>query len=117
MDNWKLKRTKQCKHCPWKVDSDLNKIPGYKLTRHFQLADTIETRLPSQQVASLIDGSYQVRVMSCHSEQDSHCIGWINNQVNQGNNILLRLELISCSNSNEIEVFGEQHETFEDTLP
>jgi hypothetical protein len=39
------------------------------------------------------------------------------NQVGSGNNIAMRLQLMSCENANEIKLAGEQHERFEDTLP
>lgn len=55
--------------------------------------------------------------MACHETHESHCIGWLVNQLGPGNNIPMRLAMMSCENAKDLEVFGEQHETFEDTLP
>ena len=49
--------------------------------------------------------------------QEAHCIGWLNNQLGVGNNIVLRLQMGSCENARAIRLRGEQHETFEETLP
>ena len=55
--------------------------------------------------------------MACHETHDAHCIGWLMHQINQGNNIGLRLHMMKCENAGDIKLIGEQHETFEDTLP
>lgn len=44
-------------------------------------------------------------------------IGWLVNQLADGNNIPLRLEMSSCENADKIKLVGEQHERFEDTIP
>jgi hypothetical protein len=57
--------------------------------------------------------------MACHEskpEDEMHCIGWLMNQLGPGNNIGLRLQMLEFDLS-EVEIFGEQHERFEDTLP
>jgi len=56
-------------------------------------------------------------VMACHESDDAHCIGWLVNQLGPGNNIGLRILMMSCENARAIKLRGEQHETFEDTLP
>jgi len=48
---------------------------------------------------------------------DAHCVGWLNHQLGRGNNIGLRLSMMSCENIRDLKLDGEQHETFEDTLP
>jgi len=48
---------------------------------------------------------------------DAHCVGWLMNQLGPGNNIPLRLSVLSCENLKQVRLVGEQHETFEDTLP
>jgi hypothetical protein len=55
--------------------------------------------------------------MACHETEDAHCIGWLHNQLGVGNNIGLRMQMSRMENAGEIEVYGEQHERFEDTLP
>lgn len=109
MAGWKLKRTKQCAKCPWRKDVNPHDIPnGYDAEKHRALRSTISSGL-----ASLMSD----HVMACHESHDAHCIGWIVNQVGQGNNIGLRIKMASCENGSAIQLRGEQHETFEDTLP
>lgn len=108
---WKLKRTNQCAKCPWKVSTDPHEIPnGYSEDRHRALACTIAE-----------PGSMRpTNVMACHEHapgEEAHCVGWLMNQLGPGNNIGLRLKMISCENAKSIKLDGEQHETFEDTLP
>lgn len=55
--------------------------------------------------------------MACHETDYAHCIGWVNHQLGVGNNIALRLQMLSCSNSDKIRLRGEQHPSFEATLP
>lgn len=58
--------------------------------------------------------------MACHYSEpaeEQHCIGWLYNQIGVGNNIALRMKMSNCENYSEVEVYGEQHERFEDTLP
>ncbi len=109
---WKLKRLRQCAKCPWKVSTDPHDIPyGYSEELHRGLACTIAT-----------PGSLRTtgRAMSCHEhppEDEAHCVGWLMNQLGPGNNIGLRLQMISCENIGLVQLDGEQHATFEDTLP
>jgi hypothetical protein len=44
-------------------------------------------------------------------------VGWLAHQLGPGNNIGLRLAVISGRIDVNFELIGEQHETFEDTLP
>ena len=109
---WKLKRTKQCSKCPWRVDVDPHDIPdGYCETKHAALSSTIS------------DGSIEdafrgeTHVMACHETEDAHCLGWLANQLGPGNNIGLRMRAMSCDNIADLELVGDQHQRFEDTLP
>ena len=110
---WKLKRTKQCAKCPWRKDVDPNQIPnGYDKAKHAALEKTIANPgdlsfLASSELAS----------MACHETHDAHCIGWLMNQVGPGNNIGLRIHLLSCENFRDVRLEGEQHTNFEDTIP
>lgn len=111
MEPWRLKRVTQCRKCPWRTETDPHDIPnGYTEERHRALAGTI---------ANGIDNLFSdtLRVMACHELHDAHCIGWLANQLGPGNNIALRLHVRSCTNIDRIRLRGEQHETFEDTLP
>lgn len=114
MSGNKLKRTVQCAKCPWKVATNPTEIPGdYSLELHKGLADTIAE-----------PGSLQstCRVMACHhampgDEVDHYCVGYLYNQLGVGNNIPLRLKMLSYANAKDIAIKGEQHQRFEDTLP
>lgn len=106
---WKLKRTVQCAKCPWRVGIDPYEIPnGYSVTKHAALSCTIA------EPGSMQDTG---RAMACHETHDAHCIGWLSNQLCEGNNIGLRIRMMSCENRLEMRVIGDQHESFEDTLP
>lgn len=109
---WKLKRVRQCDKCPWKVSTDPHDIPnGYNVEKHRALADTIA------EPGSLRDTG---RAMSCHEHpvsDEAHCVGWLINQLGPGNNIALRLRVMSCENIGQVQLDGPQHMTFEDTLP
>lgn len=107
---WKLKRTKQCAKCPWRVDVDPHDIPnGYCEQKHAALESTIA----KDPISSLS----QHTAMACHETHDTHCVGWLMHQLGPGNNIGLRLRMMNCENASKIKLVGEQHETFEDTLP
>lgn len=111
-DTWKLKRTAQCAKCPWRKDVDPHDIPnGYCETKHRGLASTIAKpgEMPSL--------GAPLAAMACHESDDAHCVGWLMNQLGAGNNIGLRLRMMTCENAKKIRLVGEQHETFEDTLP
>jgi len=109
---WSLNRTRQCAKCPWKKTTDPTKIPkGYSKLLHEHLEVTIAK--PDQ-----IRG--YVHAMACHESlvgQETYCIGWLHNQLTDGNNIDLRLRVLSCSNINDIQLDGEQHPLFTNTLP
>jgi Family of unknown function (DUF6283) len=110
-----LKRTKQCDHCPWRKDVCVDDIPGYVPELHPALKSTI---------AGPMDwtGAYSNRlnIMACHESsigEETPCIGWVVNQIGPGNNIPLRIAMLTCPENNEIETVGEQHTRFEDTVP
>jgi len=104
-------RTKQCKKCPWKVSTNPHAIPdGYSCDLHKGLHSTI---------AQPGDLSHN-KAMACHHSpvgKEDYCIGWLHNQLGVGNNIALRMRMMSCYNINEMKVYGEQHQRFIDTLP
>lgn len=108
---WSLKRTRQCSKCPWLKNANPHDIPnGYCEAKHKSLKRTI-AQPGSLELIS------EMRVMACHETEDAHCIGWLVNQVGPGNNIAMRLRLMSCKNADQIKLVGDQHQTFEDTLP
>lgn len=109
MADWKLKRTAQCEKCPWLVGTNPHEIPdGYSVEKHRALSRTIA-------VPGDLRGAPSA--MACHETDDAHCVGWLVNQIGPGNNIGLRIRMMSCTNADKIRLRGEQHNTFEDTLP
>jgi hypothetical protein len=110
---WKLNRTTQCAKCPWIKGVDPHDIPnGYSLERHLSLRSTIANR------DDPMDTLNQPRPsMACHEFEETHCIGWLVNQIGPGNNIELRLRMRDCENATAVRLRGEQHASFDDTLP
>lgn len=108
---WKLKRTRQCKACPWRTEAALEDIPAYSAEKHRELRATIAD---PNDVAGQFQGPQ--RVMTCHETEAAHCLGWLVNQAGDGNNIALRMKMRTCANAEKIRLRGEQHQTFADTL-
>lgn len=111
---FELKRTVQCPKCPWRVDTDPFEIPdGYDPEKHKALSCTIAT-------GNYLSDMGNCHTMACHHSEtgnEQHCVGWLWNQLGEGNNIPLRLRMRNCTNIGKIKVIGEQHRRFEDTLP
>ncbi len=109
------KPRKQCRKCPWKVSTNPHDIPGeYCATKHANLTSTIAE-----------PGDYTnlfgpLRMMACHETtggRELPCVGWLDNQLNEGNNIALRMAVSRGKVSGNYELDGPQHRTLEDTLP
>ena len=114
MPSWSLTRTMQCVHCPWRKEVDPYDIPnGYSREKHRALCSTIAA--PGSLDTLYSDEPF--RVMACHETENAYCIGWLSYQIGPGNNILLRMRMLHCTNAKEIRLRGEQHATFEETLP
>ena len=110
----RLKRTAQCGKCPWRRDVNPFDIPdGYDVERHKALKNTIAT--PGD-LSQLFSGE-PMKVMACHETQDAHCVGWLANQLGEGNNLALRIAMRDCPNLHRLRTCGEQHATFDDTVP
>lgn len=61
-----------------------------------------------------------LRIMACHETpfgREKPCIGWLHNQLNEGNNILLRYLVVAKRISSDYTLDGPQHPTLEATLP
>jgi hypothetical protein len=108
------KPRKQCAKCPWRVDVDPHDIPnGYCEIKHAALRGTI-----ADPGSVRLGGG--LRMMACHESKPGKeiaCAGWLANQLGPGNNIGLRMAVITGRVSANFELVGEQHEHFEDTLP
>lgn len=58
--------------------------------------------------------------MACHASPvggEFPCAGWLAHQLGPGNNIALRLAVHLGRIDGGVVLVGEQHQTFEDTLP
>jgi len=103
----------QCAKCPWKVSTNPHEIPhGYCPTKHAALKGTIAK-----------EGEYNIvggiEVMACHDStigKELVCVGWFDNQMGIGNNIGLRLAVMAKRIDHNVQIVGEQHKRFEDTL-
>jgi hypothetical protein len=117
-EHWtkQLPRTAQCKACPWQKDVDPHDIPnGYSAEKHQALASTIAD--PHNPLAGF---GKPLRIMACHEHDSADsvpCVGWLHHQLGDGNNIGLRLAMLDCTNLHKLRLRGEQHATFNDTLP
>lgn len=110
---WKLKRTVQCSKCPWRKSTNPHDIPhGYDVEKHKALGPKT---IASGDYYKDIQGD--LHVMACHETHDAHCLGWLMHQLGPGNNVPLRIHCYSCENIDKVKLIGEQHETFEETLP
>jgi len=105
---WRLNRTTQCTNCPWKVSSKVADIPNYQRDLHEKLGETIATGVRF--------GVGTLNIMACHDDHENHCIGWMRNQLGSGNNIALRIGMMSCENAREIKTIGKQHQSFAETF-
>lgn len=105
---------RQCAKCPWKVSTDPFDIPdGYDPAKHRALSGTI-----AEPGTCRIGGG--MRVMACHETpvgEELPYVGWLAHQLGPGNNIALRFAVIAGRIDGNVETVGEQHETFEETLP
>jgi hypothetical protein len=105
---------KQCAKCPWKVGVNPDDIPnGYDRAKHAALKETI-----AEPGALRVGGS--LRAMACHETPvgaEVPCVGWLVHQIGEGQNLGLRLQIITGKIDGNVETVGEQHSRFEDTLP
>jgi hypothetical protein len=116
MPTWSLKRTVQCQKCPWREEVNPHDIPyGYTEDLHRQLEETIAGEFDFREL--LESERKPLKIMACHETHNAHCIGWLINQLGPGNNIPLRIAMMSCRNVKHLKLRGEQHPTFWDTLP
>lgn len=110
-----MARRRQCKKCPWRKDVNPLEIPnGYDVEKHRRLCSTIA------EPGTLLPRGGVMRIFACHESpvgRDRPCVGWLANQLGPGNNIALRLAVVTGKIDGDFELVGEQHDTFEETLP
>jgi Family of unknown function (DUF6283) len=106
---------KQCKKCPWRKDVNPRDIPnGYCERKHAALGPATIAEPGALNLGA------RLGIMACHESpvgREVPCVGWLMHQLGPGNNIALRLAVHSGRIDADVETVGEQHETFEDTLP
>lgn len=107
---------KQCAKCPWKVSTNPYDIPnGYCPTKHAALSSTITE--PSS-LRGILGGT--LRMMACHetlNRAESPCVGWLAHQLGPGNNLALRMAVMSKQVDADFELDGDQHPNLQATLP
>jgi len=94
---------------------DPHDIPnGYCEVKHANLKSTIAEPGDISRLGK------SLHLMACHESnapgQERECVGWVSNQLGPGNNIALRMAALD-GRYKKLKLVGEQHETFEDTLP
>ncbi len=103
----------QCAKCPWKKSTDPHDIPnGYDVEKHKDLKNTIA--VPGQFARG------PRHTMACHESlvgKELACVGWLVHQLNEGNNIGLRMAVMDGVVDANVRTVGPQHKRFEDTLP
>lgn len=105
---------RQCAKCPWRTSTNPFEIPdGYDVKMHASLTSTIAKPGDFRPTGTL-------RMMACHESyrtKERPCVGWLVNQLGPGNNIPLRLAVMTGAINGNVRTVGPQHERFEDTLP
>ena len=105
----------QCAKCPWKTSTDPNEITdGYCSAAHRDLTDTIAEE------GSLVGLVTPIRIMACHESPvgaELPCVGWLSHQIGPGNNLPLRLRVMTGNVDGNIQTVGPQHKTLEATFP
>lgn len=106
---------RQCKSCPWRVSNHHSSIPGYCPTKARALTSTIAAP------GALPDFSKPLEVMACHyakigRERERVCVGWLVNQLNDGNNIPLRMAVRNGRIDHDVKTIGKQHASYAEVL-
>lgn len=103
----------QCAKCPWKKKVNPRDIPGeYCEKKHENLRSTIA------EPGTMPTGP--ARVMACHEAargEELPCVGYLVHQLNEGNNLGLRMAVVAGRINANVRTVGVQHKCFEDTLP
>lgn len=110
MKTFELNRVHQCSKCPWKKSTNPYEIPnGYSVEKHKALKETV--------ASYPLESLKQTKAMACHESENDYCLGYLMNQLGRGNNLRLRIKFIACSNIDQVQLYGEQHKTIEETIP
>lgn len=97
------KPRRQCAKCPWKIGVDPRGIPnGYCEMKHAGLAGTIAE--PGRFAAGAL------HIMACHETANTPCVGWLMNQLGPGNNLPLRMAVMTDRIDGNVVTIGPQHE-------
>ena len=86
------KTLKQCGGCPWRVDCvPIRDIPNYVPDMHCNLDKTIQSGLETL-------FQKERHIMACHYSEPGEefpCAGWLHNQIGPGNNLGVRLMVMT----------------------
>lgn len=115
MNACRARPRRQCAKCPWKVGTDPYEIPGgYDVDKHRKLDRTLAE-----------PGSFEnlhggFHIMACHETgkgAELPCVGWLHHQLGEGNNLGLRLSVMTGQIDGDVEIVGPQHRSLAATLP
>jgi hypothetical protein len=101
---------RQCKSCPWIKGSKKEDIPNYDAKLHEKLKGTIQ---------GVEINMESLRIMACHFSEfgdEQTCVGWMHNQLGEGNNIALRIQALSEDWDHNYELVGDQVNNFDETF-
>ena len=109
----------QCKACPWRKSTVPGRdIPGgYCETKHAMLQRVCTTQATLSPLVGLINTG-ELRAMACHKSavgSEYPCVGWVVNQLNEGNNLALRWTARD-GRFKDMRTVGPQWRTLEETL-
>lgn len=106
-------KRRQCSKCPWRRDTDPQRIPGgYDVEKHRRLDCTIA------RPGELSDDP--LVMMACHETPvgaELPCVGWLVHQLGPGNNLALRLRVLLGKVDASVQTVGPQHSCLQDTIP
>lgn len=101
---------RQCKSCPWIRGSKTEDIPNYDAKLHRELSETIQ---------GLELDMESLRIMACHFSElgeEETCVGWMHNQLGEGNNLALRIKALSEQWDHDYNLVGDQVDNFDETF-
>ena len=112
---------KQCAKCPWRTTTNPWDIPGgYSTDLHRALTGTIAKAPAGIEDLAAATMQTDLRIMACHEttkRNELPCVGWLVHQLGPGNNIALRIAVMTGRVDGNVKTVGPQHQRFEDTMP
>ena len=103
---------RQCRHCPWKKNVDLEDIPAYSQEKHEEMLQSLRHRGGLETVVDL-------HIMACHETDEGKeltCVGWAAYELGPGNNLGLRMQAATGKLDTSFVLDGPQVESLISTL-